>query len=201
MKSMPNQHCWAITELEENSDTFLSFPDVLLLLGNPCRRYLWWKNLERMGLLFYKLQTEDAVHPQKVWLLFGRGLSLMLAAAQCPAQTSVLWHRHSVFSPFCSWASLSAQQPSLLLCMIGLFRWTRDHVYSWSCVKGTALVKKPLIITPWLCSGVVGLCAALWEHSHDPWLLLLLATTMDLIPLWGTGIWHHGIALNAYQHL
>lgn len=95
------------------------------------------KLLERTGLLFYKLRSEDAVCPQRAWLLFGRDLSLVLGT-----QTSVLWHRNSVCSPFSSWElgqmsqpCPSAQQPSLLLCWLDFSdepqtTLTLDHVWS-----------------------------------------------------------------------
>lgn len=133
------------------------------------------KLFERMGLLFYKPQSEEAVCPQRACLLFGRGLSLVLGAAQCPAQTSVLWHRQCVCIPVCSWElgqmsqpCLSAQQPSLLLCTTGLSGWTPDHIYSWASLNLTQLVKKPLIITAWPCSGLVGLCAGVLSFREQP---------------------------------
>lgn len=147
--------------------------------------------------------------PQRVWLLFGRGLSLALGPAQCPAQTSVPWHRQSVCSPVCSWElgpmsqpCPSAHQPSQLLCMIGLLGWTPDHIYSWLCLKWTALVKKLFIITTWPCS-VLWDCVVVTESTavtlgspsgSNP------ATASPHChhcpnPSLGADIWYHGIVL------
>lgn len=122
------------------------------------------KLLERVGLLFNKLQSEDAVCPQRVWLLFGRGLSQVLGAAPCPAQPSVLLAQAVCLQPrslLGAWSNATALSfyPTALSAAVYDF-WMNPRPHSLLIVSEAHCIGEEASITTWPCSGVVGLCAA-----------------------------------------